>query len=106
MVTALVTSSMASSSWKAGCRSNCLTNKVVMNSCMSKASWEGMETLLQAGVTTGGPWERGWGVEGGGVSTWGSALEGAIVAREEVTTNIIKRELAVGDIWGSWIICW
>lgn len=72
-----------------------------MNSCMSKASWEGTETLLQAGVTTGGlclddllpvPWERG--------STWGSALEGAIVAREEVTTNIIKRELLLGTFGG------
>lgn len=72
-----------------------------MNSCMSKASWEGMETFLQAGVTTGGlcldylfpvPWE--WG------STWGSALEGAVDASKEVTTNIIKRELLLGTFGG------
>lgn len=50
---ALVTSSKANSIWKAGCRSNCLTYMVVMNSSMSQASWEGMETFLQAGVTTG-----------------------------------------------------
>lgn len=34
------------------------------------------------------------------MSTWGSALEGAIVAREEVTTNIIKRELLLGTFGG------
>lgn len=42
IVMALTSSSVASSSWKAGCRSSCLIYMRVMNSCMSQASFVGV----------------------------------------------------------------